>query len=148
MSTPQDTTQYQSQSKGSRTILVVRFGAMGDLLHVSPSIAALKESNPEVRVHFLTSPLYGELVGTFSGVDRVWTFDKKTGLPGLFQLAQALKEACPQLDSLINLHPSLRTFLLTMLLQPVKELASDKRSTSARSFKPCRLRSTRLKRFC
>lgn len=114
------------QNTEPQSVLVIRFGAMGDLLHVSPSIKALKEAYPNTTVHFLTSPLYGDLVGRFSGVDHVWTFDKKSGWMGLFQLAQTLKKVVSSWDAIVNLHPSLRTYLLMYVLHTAKRVVYRK----------------------
>ncbi len=95
-------------------LLVIRFGALGDLLHLSPSIAALQAHGQHIEVHLLTSPLYQSLAALLPGVHTVWTWDKKTGWKGLFQLAAELRRV--QFDAVVNLHPSLKSFLLTRLL--------------------------------
>ncbi len=94
-------------------LLVIRLGALGDLLHVSASLAALKAAMPQVEVHFLTSPAYESLAAAMSGVDRVRAYDKQAGWRGLFAMARALK--AEGYDAVVNLHPSLKTHLLTRL---------------------------------
>lgn len=97
-----------------RKLLVIRLGAMGDLLHVSPSIRQACQIAQEV--HFLTSPLYVPLVEQMEGVTQVWTYDKKRSWPGLLQLANEIRAA--GIDGVINLHPSFKTWLLTRLIAP------------------------------
>ncbi len=99
-------------------LLIIRLGAMGDLLHVAPSLRVLKEAHPDIEIHLLTSPGYKALVEQFSEVNRVWTFEKgshwiETG-KRLCQLSQELKSM--GINGVISLQPNLRSWLLTRLV--------------------------------
>lgn len=97
-------------------LLVIRLGAMGDLLHVSPSIQQLKDERPEVEVFFLTSPMYVPLVSSLPGVQKVYAFDKKRFWPNLTSWLRQFR--ADGIDAVVNLHPSFKTWLLTHLLAP------------------------------
>lgn len=99
-----------------KRLLVIRFGALGDLLHLSPSLEAVKAAQPELEIHLLTSPMYRELTSRFLGVDQVWTWDKKSGWKGLLKLANELRQV--GIDAVVNLHPSLKSWFLAQCLQP------------------------------
>jgi heptosyltransferase-2 len=105
-------------------LLVIRLGALGDLMHMSPSLQAVKQAHPEVEIHLLTSPLYQDLATKLSGVDRVWCYRKQDGWPGLFGLAQRLRAA--GIDGVINLHPSVKTWLLSQWLRPKRQAVYHK----------------------
>lgn len=107
-----------------KCLLVIRLGALGDLIHVSPSLEAVKHAHPEVEIHLLTSPLYKSLASSLSGVDQVWQLDKKQGFPGLFRLAGQLRKV--GIDGVVNLHPSLKTALLAQLVLPKKQTVYHK----------------------
>lgn len=92
-------------------LLVIRYGAMGDLLHVSPSLRVAQEKIPALELHFLTSPLYASFLQTWPDVDRVWTYEKASGWKGLFSLKHTLK--AQHYDGILNLHPSFKTWVLT-----------------------------------
>ncbi|MGE0199556.1 MAG: glycosyltransferase family 9 protein [Candidatus Melainabacteria bacterium] len=92
-------------------LLVIRFGAMGDLLHVAPSLAAVGRVSPQTEIHVLTAPLYEPLMQALPDVARVWTWDKATGWPGLWRLAGPLR--VQGFEAVVNLHPSLRTWLFS-----------------------------------
>lgn len=109
-------------------VLVIRLGALGDLLHVSPSLNALRQRHPEAEIHFLTSPAYREMAGAFAAVDRVWVYDKRQGWGGLFRLAKELRQT--GIDTLVNLHPSLKTWLLTRLVRPHRSATYRKQKLS------------------
>jgi ADP-heptose:LPS heptosyltransferase len=97
-----------------KRILVIRLGALGDLVHVSPSLALVKSMRPDAEIHLLTHPAYDSLVQMMPGVDRVWHWDKKTGWSGLLALAKDLRQA--EIDAVVNLHPSFKTMLLAGLV--------------------------------
>lgn len=99
-----------------KRLLVIRWGALGDLIHASASVQAVKQTHPNLEVHWLTSSAYQNLVASFEGVDQVWTWDKRQGLRGLWQLAGQFRKL--RVDGIINLHPSLKTMLLTALIMP------------------------------
>jgi len=91
-------------------ILVIRFGAMGDLIHVSPSLLAL----PNAELHVLTSPAYADLIRALAPVQKVWTWEKSQGLSALFAMAFEMRGE--RFDWVINLHPSLKTNVLCRVL--------------------------------
>jgi ADP-heptose:LPS heptosyltransferase len=107
-------------------VLVIRWGAMGDLVHVSPMLAALGEQH---TVHVLTEPLYGPLVAQFPGVAEVFTLGRRSW-PALWQLRQQL--APQRYDWVINLHPSLKTLALSWALQPKKRSTYRKQKFGVR----------------
>jgi len=107
-----------------KRLLVIRFGALGDLLHLSASLDAVKAVHPEMEIHLLTSPLYETMASFMPGVDRVWTWQKKSGWLGLMKVAAALRQA--GIQAVVNLHPSLKSWFLTQLLQPVRQAVYHK----------------------
>src|ERR1035437_1419407 len=56
---------------GSGSILVVRLGAMGDILHALPAVASLKHSYPGWRLTWAVEPKWGPLLAGNPFVDRV-----------------------------------------------------------------------------
>lgn len=97
-------------------VLVIRLGALGDLLHMSPSIRQLKETIPGCTVSVLTSPAYVSMVSGMEGVDQVYSYDKPRYWQKLWPLSREIRNA--GVDTVINLHPSLKTWLLTKLIRP------------------------------
>lgn len=109
-------------------ILVIRLGAMGDLLHVSPSLAVVKKMLPETEIDFLTTPLYADLIRRFTGVNRVFSWNKSWG--SLFSLGKEL--SARHYDATINLHPSLKTMALTQLAGAKKQTVYQKEKLTLR----------------
>jgi heptosyltransferase-1 len=62
---------------GSR-ILVVRLGAMGDIIHTLPAAASLKHSYPGSDVTWVVEPKWAPLLEDNPFVDRVLLFDRRS----------------------------------------------------------------------
>ena len=54
----------------SRRILVVRLGAMGDLIHTLPAVAWLKQTHPDSHLTWLVEPQWAPLLEDNPFVDR------------------------------------------------------------------------------
>jgi lipopolysaccharide heptosyltransferase I len=64
--------QNKSQNEPLR-VLVVRLGAMGDVLHAMPAIAALRARLPECRIGWVIDPRWSPLLSTARGEPRTPT---------------------------------------------------------------------------
>jgi len=62
---------YTAGKPASSRILVVRLGAMGDLIHALPAVASLKHSHPGSRLTWLVEPRWAPLLEDNPFVDRV-----------------------------------------------------------------------------
>ena len=107
-------------------LLVIRLGALGDLLHVAPSLQAVKAAHPQAEIHFLTSPAYQPLLAMLPEVDQVWTYRK--GSDSLWALGKQFK--AEGIERVINLHPSFRTWWLTRLIAPQRSATYHKEKLS------------------
>ncbi len=66
-------------------ILVVRLGALGDLVHTLPVVPALRAAMPTVEIHWLLDARHAALTALVEGVDRwvVWEAPRIGGDRGL-----------------------------------------------------------------
>jgi heptosyltransferase-1 len=65
--------------RGSGRILVVRLGAMGDIVHALPAVASLKHAFPGWQVTWVVEPRWATLLEANPFVDRVVLLDRRTG---------------------------------------------------------------------
>ena len=74
-------------------ILVVRLGAMGDIVHALPAVASLKQSFPRSRLTWVVEPRWAALLEGNAFVDRVLVFDRRAsgGLRRLWRELRALR---------------------------------------------------------
>lgn len=60
-----------------RRILVVRLGAMGDVLHALPAVSTLHASFPEAEITWVVDPKWAVLLNGNPAVTRIVTFDRR-----------------------------------------------------------------------
>jgi heptosyltransferase I len=58
--------------------LVVRLGALGDIVHTFPAVAALRESFPNAEIVWITHPRWKFLVESSTLVTQVWTTETRS----------------------------------------------------------------------
>ncbi len=63
-------------------ILIVRLGALGDVVHAMPVVAALRRQWPDARIDWLVDPRYADVVGFVSGLSRAIPFNPRGLLAG------------------------------------------------------------------
>ncbi len=66
--------------KSAKNILMVRLGAMGDIVHTLPAAAALKTSFPEAELTWAVEPKWASLLEGNPYVDRVLPVDRRQPL--------------------------------------------------------------------
>jgi heptosyltransferase-1 len=66
-----------SHADGPESMLIIRLGAMGDILHALPAVASLKRSFPERRVIWTMAPKWTPLVEGNPFIDEVVPFDRR-----------------------------------------------------------------------
>jgi heptosyltransferase-1 len=71
-------------------ILVVRLGAMGDIIHTLPAVASLKHSYPGSRVTWIVEPQWAPLLEDNPFLDRVVLLQRGTP-SGIFRSWRALR---------------------------------------------------------
>jgi len=67
----------------ARSILVVRLGALGDLVHALPAVAALRAAWPDARIDWLVDGRYAALLELVPAVDRTFVIGAQAGRPVL-----------------------------------------------------------------
>ena len=58
-------------------ILIVRLGALGDVVHALPAQQQIHRRFPDCEIHWLVEPHYRGLLETVPGIHRIWTADTK-----------------------------------------------------------------------
>jgi heptosyltransferase-1 len=64
-------------SSARQSYLIVRLGAMGDIIHTLPAAAALKAGHPRARVTWVVEPQWAPLLEANPFVDRVVSFRRE-----------------------------------------------------------------------
>ncbi len=97
-----------------KKILIIRIGAIGDVVHTSMAYHAIKESNPDTEIHYLTT-IDKRLLENDLAISKVWSIDYKFKpfSKDTFEFANQLKSE--NFDAVINLQPSFKTRFLCFL---------------------------------
>ena len=112
-----------------KSICILRLSAIGDVTHVLPIIATLKQQWPETRISWIIGKLEYQLVKSLSDVDFI-VFDKRNGFGEYRKLHQTLIGI--NFDVLLMMQVSLRANFLSLLIRAPIKIGYDK--SRARDF--------------
>jgi len=101
------------RSREDGEVLVIKLGALGDVLLALPHIARILESFPQGRVTLLTAPEYSELAAAVPGLEVV-AFPRK-GFVAMWQLLRWLLGR--RFEMVFDLQGSTRSSIMTLLTQ-------------------------------
>jgi heptosyltransferase-1 len=87
-----------------KRILVIRFGAIGDIILTFPAIMALKKAWPDAHITYLTKEKFSPLVTPQSFIDDVLCLEPNESIQSL-----RAKVAAAGIDGIIDLHGQLRS---------------------------------------
>lgn len=106
-----------------KKILIIRCGAIGDVLHTSETYRSIKRACPDCEIHYLTKEVPAKLISADKDISKIITIEK-VSYQNVFKLAPSLKNE--KYDLIINLQPSLKLRLLALLARPEKVSNYDK----------------------
>jgi lipopolysaccharide heptosyltransferase I len=94
-------------------ILIVRLGALGDIVHAIPVAAALRRAYPTARIDWLVSAKHRDLLDLVPVIDRRLVINDRGGATGGTSLIGALRELRHQrYDAAIDLQGLIKSALL------------------------------------
>ena len=106
----------------TKTVLVLRFSAVGDVVLTAPAIAALREAWPDARIVYAIKERLAHLVEHNPNIDEVIAL--RDG-EGPFSYASRLRAARPGV--VLDLHGKIRSWILRALLPGVPKVVWHKR---------------------
>lgn len=109
--------------KNIKKILIIRFGAIGDVVHSTELYRSLKRYNSDLSIHYLTFKTPALLLEKDPDLSRVWILEEKS-YKYLKNFSKILKKE--KFDLVINLHPSIRTRIFTFWINAKHNLTYKK----------------------
>ena len=100
-------------SEAGDRFLIVRLGALGDVIHGIPAAAALRAAFPMARIDWLVDPRYVELLGCVRGLDDRIAIDPRGGLSSLLGAVRQLRSR--RYTAAIDLQGLLKSAVLARL---------------------------------
>jgi len=110
----------------NKKILIIRLGAIGDVVHTTIIHQSIKEKYPDCEIHFLTANFIAPLLENDPNLAKVHSFDinKKNNILYLFRLGLQLRKE--NFDTIITLQNSTRSRLLNIIANPKKIVYRNK----------------------
>ena len=100
---------------GNKKILIIRTGAIGDVVHTTNLVHSVKKTYPNTIIHYLTSDLTAPLIKSDYNIDKILTIDTKFKLFTKYTFNYATQLKKENYDLVINLQPSLKMRGLVLL---------------------------------
>jgi heptosyltransferase-1 len=91
-----------NSGKSASRILMVRLGAMGDIVHTLPAAAALKTSFPDAHLTWAMEPRWASLLEGNPHIDRVFLVDRSHPLASLRALREDRYDIAVDFQGLIK----------------------------------------------
>jgi heptosyltransferase-1 len=101
--------------RGTDPILIVRLGAMGDILHALPSLSSLRASFPHSSISWVVAPKWKALLEGNPAIDRLLAF-RRSGLSDVLSSWRMLRPLSPRVA--IDFQGLLQSALVGRLSRP------------------------------
>src|SRR6266576_1718521 len=73
-------------------VLLIRLGALGDVVHAIPVAAALRRAFPEARIDWLVSAKHREILDLVPVIDRRLAIDDRAGAGAVSRMLAGIRE--------------------------------------------------------
>lgn len=98
-----------------KKVLIIRFSSFGDIVQCSTVVESIRQKYPDATIDWVTRSDFEYLVRLNHDVNKVWGFNKKLGLAGLFELGSNLRKE--NYDHVYDAHNNLRSKLLSFIMR-------------------------------
>jgi heptosyltransferase I len=117
---------YTAGKPADRRILVVRLGAMGDIIHTLPAAASLKNSHPGTHLTWVVESRWRPLLEENSFIDRIVEL-RRGSLGGLWQTLRELRSS--RYDLAVDFQGLIKSALTAALASPGRIFGYDRSQT-------------------
>lgn len=104
------------------SICILRLSALGDVCNAVPAVRALQRQWPDCRITWIVGKTEKALLDGLDGVELL-SYDKKTGLKGIWALRRQLKNR--RFDLLLHMQAALRASLVSLAIKADIRLGFD-----------------------
>ena len=110
------------QASGGKRILVVRLGAMGDIIHALPAAASLKHSHPGSKLAWAVEPQWAPLLEENAFIDRIVLL-RRTSPAGIWKSCRELW--AERFDFAVDFQGLLKSALVASFARPDRIFGFD-----------------------
>jgi len=108
-------------------ICIVMLGAVGDVVHTLPVLAALKRHRPACRVTWILQPGPASLLRGHPDIDEAIIFRRSSGLRGFSEIRDVLRSR--EFDITLAMQSYLKAGLITLMTRSAVKLGYDRART-------------------
>ena len=101
-----------------KKVLVLRFGALGDLVHTTIIPQAIKAKYPDCEIHYCSEARYVQVLKNNPHIDKIIEFDQKRRKEFSYMLEVALQLRHEHYDIIFNLTNAFRNNLMAFIASP------------------------------
>ena len=121
-------------------ILIVRFSSLGDVILTTPLVHNLKQQLPDSKIFFAVKKKYAGILEQNPFIDQIIALENEESI---FSLIKRIRRE--KIDILIDLHQTLRSWILSLLSQIPKVVRYKKAFFSRRLYVFKKMKSSELK---
>lgn len=96
-------------------LLIIRLSSFGDIVQCMGVPTLFKQRYPGAEVHWLVRSDMSSTLKLSPDIDKIWEFDRKSGLKGLFKISSELNSE--SFSHIYDAHNNLRSQILTKSLK-------------------------------
>lgn len=96
-------------------ILIIRFSSFGDVTQCLSVPSAIQKNLPNSEIHWVTRADMAPLLEGHPAIQKIWKFERKTGLKGLFDLSKKLRQE--GFTRIYDAHNNLRSRFISWVLR-------------------------------
>lgn len=113
----------KEKDTNSKKILLIKFGAIGDIVHSTIISEAIKRKHPNYQIHYLTRDVYVPFLQNCPSIDKTLVYNNK-----ILETSKELRSE--KYDLVIGLSNSIKIVLLSLLARPKKAVLKGTKGTS------------------
>lgn len=99
----------------TQKLLIIRFSSFGDIVQCMGVPKAFLQSFPSAEIHWAVRSDFKTLLQGHPHIHKVWDYDRKTGIAGLWAFIQELKRA--QFTHVYDAHNNIRSRIISLFLR-------------------------------
>ena len=109
-----------------KKILILRFGALGDVVHATVIARAIKNKYPDYKIYWCIENCYKEIIENTDYIDEIIPYDEKLRKDFSYNLRFVRELRKKNFDIIFNLTNSLRNNLIALAANPKKVINHKK----------------------
>ena len=101
-----------------KKILIIRLGAIGDVVNSMVIHQAIKEKHPDVEIHYMTLDYIAPLLKNDKNISKIWTIENSKKKDMFYILKKGFELRKERFDAVISLSNSIRNVIMNIIAAP------------------------------